>query len=291
MGSCAGRDDPAKSDIAKLEESKKKNSAKSSTREEPFGIEGLTNKNIKAVTVEFRKKASEDPPSFGTASIEKNIINERKPQLDAIKLLIGKKKDSIDELMDAYIQIDGNVINVSLSEGLSLGHIEKFEKGEGTYTGQYLSGTTIPHGYGTYEGKEFQLKGQYREGQLYFGTKTNQKDKSVTQGMYKDGKLHGLGSISDSELKLIYKGEFQNGEYFGVGILYQDEQRYEGYFEKGIMNGTINIFKKDKDTYIFDKSVQYKQGYVQDSVQKSAEPKEENKNQTEEDTGKSIEKK
>lgn len=73
-------------------------------------------------------------------------------------------------------------------------------------------------------------------------------------GPYKDGKKEGQGQEFDSEGNLIYEGGFSNGQWHGIGKLYNSKEArlvYEGEFVQGKKQGQGKLYD-EKGREIFE---------------------------------------
>ncbi len=52
-----------------------------------------------------------------------------------------------------------------------------------------------------------------------------------------------------SKNKYEYEGEFKNNKYHGFGVLVDGLERYEGYFSKGLKNGSGKL--SDNEEFLF----------------------------------------
>lgn len=130
-----------------------------------------------------------------------------------------------------------------------------FENGD-VYIGNVYDNK--PSGYGTLESTELTYKGEFQDGQRHgFGTETRAngqeyiggwskdkyegkgsltlEDKSVHEGAFVNGKLHGTGSVKTSTFS--YFGQFRQGVYHGQGALQTVSGTYRGNFYWGVQNG------------------------------------------------------
>ena len=101
-------------------------------------------------------------------------------------------------------------------------------------------------GYGTVEKKILKFEGEYLNGQRHGkGKEYNIEGDLMYEGDYLNGKRHGQGKeyydqgiLGRGLKKILYEGEFKNGLYDGIGILYNVGLasygiEHQGIFEKG----------------------------------------------------------
>lgn len=84
---------------------------------------------------------------------------------------------------------------------------------KGVYTGQEVRGK--PHGNGFYTSESYTYTGEF-----------------------KDGLMHGKGTIEDYNYQLTYTGEMKEGQITGQGkLVFVDGSEYEGSFLRGRFDG------------------------------------------------------
>jgi len=85
--------------------------------------------------------------------------------------------------------------------------------------------------------------------EIHQGNKKYKRHNLVYKGQYKDCKYNGIGELfKDSEL--IYKGSFKDNKYDGEGELFEDNKLiYKGTFKESKYDGEGELFKDDKLIY------------------------------------------
>ncbi|MCL2045384.1 MAG: hypothetical protein FWG88_03250 [Oscillospiraceae bacterium] len=90
--------------------------------------------------------------------------------------------------------------------------------------------TLIGNGW-RYEGR-WSESGQNGQGCFFYS------NGSQYIGGFANGQANGKGEIIDASGRLIYSGDFVQGQFDGYGIYHNPEGwSYEGYFEKGLFHG------------------------------------------------------
>lgn len=107
----------------------------------------------------------------------------------------------------------------------------------GTYTGEMNH--DLPNGEGVFKtknesGEKWQYEGEFVDGLFEGKGKSVWKSGQIHEGTYSGGWLNGEGSVTNTEGKLVYKGNFKDDEYSGEGAFYNgDKVTYKGMFENG----------------------------------------------------------
>lgn len=97
-----------------------------------------------------------------------------------------------------------------------------------TYIGQFENGEFNGIGSITMEGGG-SYTGMWKDGGMQaFGT-LYRGDGSLVIGQFNAGNIEGIAVEYDAEQKLVYRGEFENGEYNGKGYVYIPEEKTIAY--------------------------------------------------------------
>ena len=111
------------------------------------------------------------------------------------------------------------------------------------------------HGYGIeYDvGGEEVYSGMWKNNN-YHGTGKLTQDNTVYNGEFKQGKMHGKGVFKDNNENILYKGQFQNNEKYGHGELWKEDKLiYIGEWKNGQYegSGTLHVYHLNQRMIIF----------------------------------------
>ena len=148
-----------------------------------------------------------------------------------------------------------------------MGHVYEGEFNEGAFNGKgqwktihenneklLFKGTWINNKpdkgihYNYWDSGELKYMGEKNNFMTYHGkglfiTATGKK----YDGYFENGKLHGVGTLFDSNGKIRFKGEFKNGEKDGAGTLFDSDGKihFKGKFKNGKRDGAGTLFDPD----------------------------------------------
>ena len=84
---------------------------------------------------------------------------------------------------------------------------------------------------------------------MHKGNKNYKRHNLVYKGQYKDCKYNGIGELFEDN-KLIYKGTFKESKYDGEGELFKDSKLiYKGTFKDNKYDGEGELFKDSELIY------------------------------------------
>ena len=96
-------------------------------------------------------------------------------------------------------------------------------------------------------------EGIFKDGKLHGQGKISQPNKYIVEGNFNMGKLNGIGKIINLQSGIKKEGMFQNGLLHGKGEMTVDFITYKGNFYKGELDGVIEVIdyigKKKIETY------------------------------------------
>ena len=117
-----------------------------------------------------------------------------------------------------------------------------------SYEGEFKNGEFDGEGvYVMHDGSRY--AGQFQNGLFHGKGKLTSHNGITFEGTFKNGKRFGHGELVDPIRKLTYKGEFDDNEYGGFGVLQSPTFTYEGYMKFGEFNGQGKLKQNDGIEY------------------------------------------
>ena len=228
-------------------------------------------KDILNIDLEFFKKTSgkyKIAPENGKGK-EYNLITNK---VIFEGEYINKKRSGRGKEYDeyGYLKYDGEYL-----KGKRNGKGKEYYNNDLIFEGEYLNGIKNGQGIEYYDNYKYKYKGIYKNGKKWDGIGYNESEKEeyilkngtgkvkeyndfgklIFEGEYLNGEENGNGKeYNEVNGKLIFNGEYKNGKKWNGKITKIDNYgnlTFDGYYQNGIINGKVLEWNSEKKL-IFD---------------------------------------